>query len=69
MRHNQWSQTQVDIANRIAGLPREQQADELLKWALARITYYGPSDEPCAVVIREYFGGRIDTRYQGPINR
>lgn len=54
----EWSETQVATAGRIARLPRENQARELLKWALARITHYGPMDEPCAVCIREFLNGQ-----------
>ena len=40
--------------NKIAGKPRGLQPEELLKWALERITFYGPLDEPCACAIRSF---------------
>jgi hypothetical protein len=40
--------------NRIAGLPREMQAHELLKWALARVTFYGHTNDLCACALRGY---------------
>jgi alkanesulfonate monooxygenase SsuD/methylene tetrahydromethanopterin reductase-like flavin-dependent oxidoreductase (luciferase family) len=64
---DRWSQAQRDMANRIAEEckvgTREEVARELLKWALARVTFYGPSEEPCAQVIREWLEtGRVDHR-------
>lgn len=49
-----FSETQKAIALRIALLPAAEQPRELLKWALARLTHYGPSHEPAAQVIRAF---------------
>jgi len=50
------TKAQEDRWRRIFMMPRDQQAGELLKWALARVVFYGPMNEPCANAIRAYFG-------------
>ncbi len=61
VRTESFSKTQMAMAARIGGLPADEQPKELLKWALGRITHYGPTNEPAAVVIREYLdNGRVD---------
>lgn len=49
-----WTETQKATCNRIAAMAAEEQPRELLKWALARVTFYGPCEEPVAECIREY---------------
>ncbi len=50
------TETQEQIWEALFNLPKEEQADQLLKWALGRLTYYGPMNEPCANAIRVYYG-------------
>ena len=54
----QFSSIQEEMWQRIFSLPREERANQLLKWALARIEFYGPSDEPCAQAIRIYLSAQ-----------
>ena len=48
------TETQKATWDRIFSLPKEDQPKALLKWALARIVFYGTMNEPCANAIRVY---------------
>jgi hypothetical protein len=61
--NREWSETQLAINNRIASLPPEEQARELMIQALSRLTFYGPMDEPAAVMLRDYINkGKVSKR-------
>lgn len=50
-----WSDTQRAMAQRIIDEPDPQnKARGLLKWALARVVFYGPQNEPIAQMIDQY---------------
>ncbi len=52
------------MAKRIASLPLEEQREEMLKWALSRLSYWGPGDDPCCECLREFVNtGILDPKH------
>ncbi len=59
-----WTELQVAMAKRIASLPLEEQREEMLKWALSRLSYWGPGDDPCCECLREFVNtGILDPKH------
>lgn len=52
---SKWSGVQVALARMVVEAEsNDDQVRALLKWALARVTFYGPMDEPVAEMIRRW---------------
>lgn len=63
------TETQEAVWREIFEAPRAEQAEKLLKWALSRLTFHGPVNEPCANAIRAYFGDEQEKGYDYRANR